>query len=286
MFWAFYSMWPTVPGLTQSMAAVLSLLIIVRVPVNVVQDDDVCWREVDAEATRAGRKQEYKYVVVVVELVNQHNSAEDEKASKPRKALDGTWFQSNRLRKACELTCLRLAWCRPFECNDAWGVSSVPRQCPAPWRTDWIGQLGLPVHFDKQHEDAFKPPNVNLWLTRTNDIHKCTKCRSLKVSRIKSQRCGILHWNLVFEWCQLLRQPVELPRIEEETAVQLIGADGWVLLTQTMQLKVRHRLHVLLDQRSICIVVSRLLTEKKKAGILFLMYMNQCFRTNLSWVIN
>ena len=60
------------PGLAQPVAAVLRLLVVVRVTVDVVEDDGVGRRQVDAQAAGARRQQEHEDVRVVVVLVYQH----------------------------------------------------------------------------------------------------------------------------------------------------------------------------------------------------------------------
>ena len=54
------------------MAAVLGLLVVVRVEVEVVENDGVGGRQVDAEAAGFGRQDEDEDAVVVVELVDQN----------------------------------------------------------------------------------------------------------------------------------------------------------------------------------------------------------------------
>ena len=54
------------------MAAVLGLLVVVRVEVEVVENDGVGGRQVDAETAGFGRQDEDKDAVVVVELVDQN----------------------------------------------------------------------------------------------------------------------------------------------------------------------------------------------------------------------
>ena len=54
------------------MAAVFGLLVVVRVEVEVVENDGVGGRQVDAETAGFGRQDEDKDAVVVVELVDQN----------------------------------------------------------------------------------------------------------------------------------------------------------------------------------------------------------------------
>lgn len=56
------------------MTPVLRLLVIVRIAVDVMQDDDVSRGQVDAESSGSSGQQEHKDVPVRVELVNQDNS--------------------------------------------------------------------------------------------------------------------------------------------------------------------------------------------------------------------
>lgn len=65
--------------------------------------------------------------------------------------------------------------------------------------------------------------------------------------------------HLVFEGGQQLFEVVELPRVQQQLGVKLVGTDGGVLPAQLVQLKVRHHLHVLLDQSSVGVKVSWLL---------------------------
>ena len=60
------------------MTPVLGLLVVVRVEVDVVDDDDVGGRQVDAEAAGSRRQQEDEDLLVPVELVNQLLSAHDD----------------------------------------------------------------------------------------------------------------------------------------------------------------------------------------------------------------
>ncbi len=139
------------------------------------------------------------------------------------------------------LTCRLWAWIHPVWRNDAWDVSAALPQCPASWWTDWIIPLGLPVGSKE------KLCNMILYLhvPQTGSVlHICIY--------------------LVFKWSQQLCEVVEFPRVKQETVFKLVRADGGVLLAQTMQLKVWHHFHVLLDQSSICVKVSRLLWRQRK----------------------
>lgn len=55
------------------MTPVLCLLVVVRIAVDVVQDDDVSRGQVDAESSGSSGQQEHKDVPVSIELVNQHD---------------------------------------------------------------------------------------------------------------------------------------------------------------------------------------------------------------------
>ena len=61
-------------GLAQPVTAILSLFVIVRVEVNVVQNDDVGSGQVDAKTPGSRRQQEDEQVRVVVVVVNQLQS--------------------------------------------------------------------------------------------------------------------------------------------------------------------------------------------------------------------
>ena len=63
--------------LPQPVTPVLCLLVVVRVEVNVVQDDGVGSSQVDAQPPGPRGQQEHKDVRVGVELVNQLKSAQD-----------------------------------------------------------------------------------------------------------------------------------------------------------------------------------------------------------------
>lgn len=72
---------------------------------------------------------------------------------------------------------------------------------------------------------------------------------------------------LLFQRGQQLPEEAELPRVEDELGVQLIGADGGVLLAQPVQLEVRHGFHVFSNQSGVGVEVTRLLrtrAEKKQ----------------------
>lgn len=53
------------------MTAVLSLLIIVRVEVNVMEDDRVSSSEINSQAPGSCRQQEHENVIIICKLVNQ-----------------------------------------------------------------------------------------------------------------------------------------------------------------------------------------------------------------------
>lgn len=73
---------------------------------------------------------------------------------------------------------------------------------------------------------------------------------------------------LVLEWSQQPCEVMELSGVEEEIVFKLVGANGGILLAQTMQLKVWHHFHVLLDQSSLCVKVSWLLRRSgEKNGV-------------------
>lgn len=55
------------------MTPVLCLLVVVRIAVDVVQDDDVSGGQVDAESSGSSGQQEHKDVPVSIELVDQHD---------------------------------------------------------------------------------------------------------------------------------------------------------------------------------------------------------------------
>lgn len=57
------------------MTSVLCLFVIVRIAVDVMQNDDISWGEVDAQATSTRWQQEHEYVRIRVELIDQHNPA-------------------------------------------------------------------------------------------------------------------------------------------------------------------------------------------------------------------
>ena len=57
------------------MAPVLGLLVVVGIEVDVVEDNHVGRRQVDAQPARLGRKQEDEEAVVLVEAVDQVLSA-------------------------------------------------------------------------------------------------------------------------------------------------------------------------------------------------------------------
>ncbi len=59
------------PCLSDPVAAVLGLLVVVRVEVDVMQDDDVGGGEVDAQPPGPGGQQEHVDLFVIVELVYQ-----------------------------------------------------------------------------------------------------------------------------------------------------------------------------------------------------------------------
>ena len=61
-------------GLAQSVTAILSLFVVVRVEVNVVQNDDVGSGQVDAKTPSSRGQQEDEQVRVVVVVVNQLQS--------------------------------------------------------------------------------------------------------------------------------------------------------------------------------------------------------------------
>lgn len=74
---------------------------------------------------------------------------------------------------------------------------------------------------------------------------------------------------LLFQRGQQLPEEAELPRVEDELDVELIGADGGVLLAQPVQLEVRHGFHVFSNQSGVGVEVARLLRTRageKKAG--------------------
>jgi hypothetical protein len=54
---------------------VLSLFVVVRVEVEVVEDDGVGRRQVDAQTSRLGRQNEYENALVGVKLVDHNLSA-------------------------------------------------------------------------------------------------------------------------------------------------------------------------------------------------------------------
>lgn len=62
------------PGLSHPVAASLRLFVIVRVAVDIVNDDHIGWSQVNAQSSGSGGQQEHKYILVCVELVNQLNS--------------------------------------------------------------------------------------------------------------------------------------------------------------------------------------------------------------------
>lgn len=68
--------------------------------------------------------------------------------------------------------------------------------------------------------------------------------------------------NLAFECSQQLCEVMEFPRVQHQVNIQLIRTNGGELLTQTVQLKVGHHFHVLLNQSGICIKVRWLLRGK------------------------
>ena len=57
------------------MTPVLSLFVVVRVEVEVVEDDGVGRRQVDAQTSRLGRQNEYENALVGVKLVDHNLSA-------------------------------------------------------------------------------------------------------------------------------------------------------------------------------------------------------------------
>ena len=63
------------PRLTDPVASILGLLVIVRVEVEVVENDRVGGREVDSEAAGFGGQDEDEVLVVVVKGVDQGLSA-------------------------------------------------------------------------------------------------------------------------------------------------------------------------------------------------------------------
>ena len=72
--------------------------------------------------------------------------------------------------------------------------------------------------------------------------------------------------HLLHDGSQQLGEQTELSRVQQGICVQLVGAESGVLLTETVQLKVRHHLHVLLDQGRVRVKVARLLEggDKRK----------------------
>ena len=53
------------------MAAVFGLFVVVGVEVDIVHDDDISWRQVDAQSTGPCRQQEHEDRIVVIELIDQ-----------------------------------------------------------------------------------------------------------------------------------------------------------------------------------------------------------------------
>lgn len=58
------------PGLSDTVTPVLCLLVVVWIAVDVMQDDNVSWGQVDAESSSSGGQQEHKDLPVRVELVD------------------------------------------------------------------------------------------------------------------------------------------------------------------------------------------------------------------------
>lgn len=51
------------------MASVFRLFVIVRVAVNVMKNNNICRGQINSQSTRFGWQEEYKYVVIVIELI-------------------------------------------------------------------------------------------------------------------------------------------------------------------------------------------------------------------------
>lgn len=65
-----HNLWP---GLSDAVTSVLCLLVVVRIAVDVMQDDHVGGGQVDAEPSSSSGQQEHEDVLVRVELVDQDN---------------------------------------------------------------------------------------------------------------------------------------------------------------------------------------------------------------------
>lgn len=71
---------------------------------------------------------------------------------------------------------------------------------------------------------------------------------------------------LLFKRGQQLSEQDEFARVQDKINVQLVGADGGVLLAQAVQLEVRHHFHVFLDQGGVRVIVARLLRGDANAS--------------------
>lgn len=59
------------PSLPNPMTAILSLLVIVWVEVNIMEDDCVGSSEIDSQAPSSCRQQKHKNVIIICKLINQ-----------------------------------------------------------------------------------------------------------------------------------------------------------------------------------------------------------------------
>lgn len=67
----------TLPGLTDTMATILGLFVIVRVEVEIVKDHSVGRGEIDAQSSGFGRQDEDKDTIILVVLID-HDLSVDE----------------------------------------------------------------------------------------------------------------------------------------------------------------------------------------------------------------
>lgn len=51
------------------MASIFRLLIIVWIAINVMKNNNICWGQIDSQATSFGWQEEHKYIHICIELI-------------------------------------------------------------------------------------------------------------------------------------------------------------------------------------------------------------------------